>query len=93
MTDPVRVQVLVSGVVQGVNYRWFVVDKATALGLSGWVRNLSDGRVEAEIEGDRETVDQLISAMREGPRLAHVTDLVQVSLAYEGSHTEFRVRY
>jgi acylphosphatase len=93
MSDLVRVQVLISGTVQGVNYRWFVVDKATALGLSGWVRNLSDGRVEAEIEGDRDPVNQLVDAMRVGPRMANVTDLQQISLSPEGRSKEFRVRY
>ncbi len=93
MNNPVRVQVLVSGRVQGVNYRWFVVDKAESLGLAGWVRNLDDGRVEAEIEGESDVVNQLLDAMKTGPRTANVTDLAVTPLKYEGRGKEFRVRY
>lgn len=70
-----RLRVLVSGRVQGVGYRWSAAEQARRLGLNGWVRNLPDGRVEAEFEG----AEDLLSAMRDwcaaGPRLARV-DLV-----------------
>jgi acylphosphatase len=86
------VHVLVSGLVQGVNYRWFTLDTAASLGLTGWVRNLPDGRVEAEIEGDKETVDRMIEAMRRGPRVAQVTDLEVSEQPYQGKYQDFRVR-
>jgi len=78
--------------VQGVNYRWFVLETAKELELTGWVRNLSDGRVEAEIEGEQNKVDKLIEAMRSGPSLAHVTDLDVTPQPYENRYHEFRVR-
>jgi acylphosphatase len=84
--------VFVSGRVQGVNYRWFTLDTAASLGLTGWVRNLPDGRVEAEIEGDKETVDRMIEAMRQGPRVAQVTDLEVIEQPCQNLYRDFRVR-
>jgi acylphosphatase len=86
------VHVYVSGRVQGVNYRWFTLDTAAALGLTGWVRNLADGRVEAEVEGEKKVVEQLLEAMRKGPRFAQVTDLETTEQPFMGQHKEFRVR-
>lgn len=92
MSESYRVHVFVSGRVQGVNYRWFTLDTATALGVTGWVRNLADGRVEAEIEGEKEKVDQLLEAMRKGPRLASVSDVDITEQAFTGQYSDFRVR-
>ncbi len=68
----VRARVLVSGRVQGVWFRESTRERASQLGLSGWVRNLPDGRVEALFEGERTAVDAALDFIREGPRLAHV---------------------
>jgi acylphosphatase len=68
----VRARVLVSGRVQGVWFRESTRERASQLGLSGWVRNLRDGRVEALFEGDREAVDAALDFIREGPQFAHV---------------------
>ena len=89
----IRVQAIASGLVQGVNYRWFVLENAKEMSLRGWVRNLPDGRVEVEIEGEKQAVDKLIEAMRKGPMMAHVTGVAVVDLAYEGKYREFQVRY
>ena len=63
----------VRGRVQMVGFRYFVVDRAQALGLAGWVRNGDDGAtVEVVAEGPEERLRQLETALREGPRLAHV---------------------
>jgi acylphosphatase len=93
MGSPVRKQVIVTGRVQGVSYRWFVMENARELGVFGWVKNLADGRVEAELQGNSEDVDRLIAVMRDGPRLAHVTDLAIISLNYENIHNDFLVRH
>ena len=92
MSTSVRVQILVSGRVQGVGYRYFVIEVAERLGLNGWVRNLADGRVEAQVEGEQESVDQLVSEMRAGPRLSHVTDLKIIPLDNGEAFHGFRVR-
>ena len=70
-----RVHLVVHGLVQGVGFRWFVARRADGLGLSGYVRNLYDGSVEAEAEGDRSLIEQFIKEVRIGPRSAQVRDL------------------
>lgn len=68
-------RVVVSGHVQGVWYRGWTVQQAQALNLSGWVRNLSDGRVEALFHGPAETVEAMIAACRQGPPAARVREV------------------
>lgn len=67
-----RVHILVSGKVQGVFFRKHTADKATALGLLGWVRNLDDGRVEAVAEGPTSAVDMLCQWCHKGSPRARV---------------------
>jgi acylphosphatase len=69
---PVRVRVLVGGRVQGVFFRATCTERARELGLGGWVRNRSDGRVEAVFEGDRDDVDAMVEWCRRGPQGALV---------------------
>ncbi len=75
MASEERAHVYVSGQVQGVNFRGATQDKAEELGLSGWVRNLQDGRVEAVFEGDPGTVRQMIEWCESGPSSAGVEDV------------------
>jgi acylphosphatase len=72
----VAVHVIVKGRVQGVSYRFFVIEEAHKLGLDGWVRNLLDGSVEVWAEGDRSLLETLIELLKVGPRWATVKDLV-----------------
>lgn len=67
-----RITVLVSGLVQGVGYRYFTRKKAFELGLSGYAENLPDGRVEVVAEGERIHLEHLIHHLRQGPRGAKV---------------------
>ena len=71
----VRYRVLISGQVQGVNFRAAGQRMAWQRGVTGWVRNLDDGRVEAVFEGPAEDVRHLLDWARHGPRLAVVTGL------------------
>ncbi|WP_338729179.1 acylphosphatase [Haladaptatus sp. DJG-WS-42] len=73
MAEKVRAHVFVSGTVQGVYYRANTRDKAQELGVSGWVKNLSDGRVEAVFEGDETVVESLIEWCHTGSPAAEVT--------------------
>ena len=73
MTD--RVQVLIAGRVQGVGYRFSAYQQALALGLRGWVRNLPDGRVEAEFEGAKADLEEMVAWCRRGPYLAKVSEV------------------
>jgi len=68
-------QVFVEGLVQGVGYREFTRRRALRLGISGWVRNRSDGAVEAVVRGAAADVEALLVEMRKGPRGAGVTSL------------------
>ncbi|MAX54425.1 MAG: acylphosphatase [Alcanivoracaceae bacterium] len=65
--------VLVSGVVQGVGYRAWTQREATRRGLTGWVRNLEDGRVEALLQGRDDEVSDMLDAMYQGPAMAQVS--------------------
>ncbi len=75
--------VRVSGVVQGVGFRWFVREKARRLGLSGWVRNLSDGSVEVVASGEQGQIDLLLGELRKGPEGADVEEIQHESRAPE----------
>ena len=68
--------VRVTGVVQGVGFRWFVREKARRLGLSGWVRNLPDGSVEVVASGEQGQIDLLMGELKKGPEGA-VVDQIQ----------------
>ena len=85
------VRVLVSGHVQGVGFRWAVEHEAGRLGVAGWVRNLSDGRVEARFEGDPDAVDQVVRFCRSGPDTAKVESVDVTEVEPEGADG-FRVR-
>lgn len=76
------VHVLISGLVQGVGYRYSTRQAATERGVTGWVRNLPDGRVEAEFHGSAQAVDALLAWCEQGPPAARV-ESVEVS-ALEG---------
>ncbi len=66
---------LVSGRVQGVGFRWFVLQHAERLGLAGWARNLPDGRVEVVGVGPATALRELEGALRQGPRFGHVDNV------------------
>lgn len=68
-----RVQVIVSGDVQGVGYRYTMRMVAREAGVGGWVRNLRNGTVEAEFEGSDAQVDEVLAWMAEGPPGSHVS--------------------
>lgn len=65
----------VSGIVQGVGYRYFVIEKALALGLRGYVRNTSNGDVEVLAQGTRSALEQLLTLLRQGPSAAEVSEV------------------
>lgn len=68
-------RLVITGRVQGVGYRAWMVYKATQLGVSGWVRNRSDGTVEALIAGDIASVEELSRLCRRGPRMAEISSI------------------
>jgi len=70
-----QARLTITGRVQGVGYRDWVLATGQRLGLSGWVRNRSDGSVEALIVGEEQAVGRMIDACRRGPALARVDDI------------------
>ena len=68
-----RILLVITGQVQGVGFRWYVQRAATALGLSGEVRNRSDGAVVVEAEGSRDALERLVEATRQGTVASIVT--------------------
>ncbi|PYQ12417.1 MAG: acylphosphatase [Acidobacteria bacterium] len=75
---------LVAGRVQGVGYRYFVLREAEALGIAGFARNLSDGRVEVLAEGADEALGRFESRLREGPAFASVTGVERIEAPTRG---------
>ncbi len=88
-----RAHVFVSGWVQGVFFRAETRDLARQLGVTGWVRNLWDGRVEAVFEGEDWAVERLATWCRRGPRGAHVDDVDVTYEDHTGEYETFSVRY
>ena len=88
-----RAHVFVSGWVQGVFFRVETRDLARRLGVTGWVRNLWDGRVEAIFEGEGRAVERLVAWCRRGPRGAHVDDVDITYEDYTGEYDSFFVRH
>ncbi|HNV38071.1 MAG TPA: acylphosphatase [Methanoculleus sp.] len=85
----VRTRVLVAGRVQGVGFRWAVEDEARDAGVTGWVRNLPDGRVEAVFEGEEESVRRMVGFCRRGPAVARVDDVAIIKEEYTGKFEGF----
>ena len=70
-----KVHAIIKGDVQGVGYRWFVEKTASAAGIDGWVRNLSDGSVEIEAEGLKEILENFLETLKTGHNWAHVNEI------------------
>jgi acylphosphatase len=84
--------VRVSGRVQGVYYRGFTESCARGLGVSGWVRNIPGGGVEAVLEGDRQNVGELLKLMKSGPTGAMVSGIELSELKCKG-YEDFKIIY
>ena len=91
MTDEARVHIFVSGRVQGVFFRENTRKRAKKLGITGWVRNLPDGRLEAIFEGDKDKVEELINWTKRGPMFAKVNGLETVLEEYQGEFDNFEI--
>ena len=88
-----RVTAIVTGMVQGVNFRWFTQRRASELGLVGYVRNRSDGSVEFVAEGPRDALERLLDAARMGPASAAVENVEVVWGANTGEFRRFEIRF
>jgi acylphosphatase len=88
----IRAMVTVKGVVQGVSFRYYTVEKALNNNVKGWVKNLSNGDVQGCFEGHEKDVKALIDWCRSGPRHARVDEVIVEPAEYTGEFRDFRVR-
>jgi acylphosphatase len=93
MDSHARLHAIVAGLVQGVNFRYFTRERAQALALTGWVRNLPDGRVEALAEGPRPALEQLLEFLHHGPSHARVESVQADWAAASGEFRQFDIRF
>ena len=90
LTGRKAVRAVVHGRVQGVWFRDSTACRAYALGVAGWVRNLSDGSVEVHAEGESTAVDRLVAFLQDGPPRARV-DVVRIEHAASEGHDDFKI--
>lgn len=76
MAEKIQLHAWVAGTVQGVGFRYFVRQQAATLPITGWVRNVSDGRVEVLAEGMRPVLESFLVALRRGPSGSSVTEVI-----------------
>jgi len=88
-----RARILISGKVQGVFYRDHTRNWASSMGLSGWVRNLADGRVETLVEGEKEIILDLERKLKKGPPLSRVENVHTEWEDYIGEFLDFRITW
>lgn len=93
MTQKTHLQLhtYIEGRVQGVGFRYFVLQNAEAFKLTGWVRNLGDGRVEVLAEGEHEALSTMLSLLRKGPRSAYVTKVDYEFKEAQGTFQRFQL--
>ena len=87
-----RLHAIIEGRVQGVGFRYFVMEHAISLELTGWVRNRWDGTVEVIAEGKKEALEQLLRALQRGPRSAFVNKVKFTWQTYTGGFSNFRIK-
>ena len=89
-----KVHVIISGRVQGVWFRANTKNKAEQLGITGWVRNTNDGKVEALFEGEDKVLEEMLEWCSHGPTMAEVTDVkVKRHPDTEVEHNSFLIKY
>ena len=89
---PAAARIMVEGAVQGVGFRYFILHQAQLLPLNGYVRNLADGRVEIEVEGEKSAIEQLFDLAKRGPRLAQVESVKIEWKESKGVYSHFGIR-
>ncbi len=88
-----RVKVIISGLVQGVFFRASTREMAVSKGLTGWVRNMPDGHVEALFEGPGDIIGEAVKWCRQGPAGASVVNVQENWGKYSGQFDRFDIRY
>lgn len=86
-----RIGAIVRGRVQGVGFRFFTRSLASHFALSGWVRNLPDGNVEVEVQGDEGNIAGFVEKLQKGPALSHVKDVNVCEIEVNEAEKEFEI--
>ncbi|MDQ6723762.1 MAG: acylphosphatase [Thermoproteota archaeon] len=89
--DYFRIHIFVTGKVQGVYFRQNTVYNAQELNISGWIRNLKDGRVEAVFEGEKVSIHKLLDWCRDGPKNAIVENIEIINEPYKNEYSDFQI--
>lgn len=90
--NKVRAEIIVSGLVQGVGFRYFVLRKATEFNLVGYTKNQNDGTVLTIVEGEKHLIEELFGNLKIGPMYSDVRDIKIVWRSYVGEFTVFEIR-
>ncbi len=93
VNQKMQLYVLISGKVQGVGFRNFTQLNASQLGVTGYAKNLANGKVEVLAEGDKAQLDALVALLRKGPRYARVDSLEIDERTFTGEYKSFGIRY
>lgn len=88
-----RISFRVHGEVQGVGFRYFTRKKATSYGLTGWVRNVPNNKVEGEVQGEEDVLQNFLKDIGQGPRHAHVVKLEKSEIEVQEEEAAFEVRH
>jgi len=88
-----RAKLIIKGIVQGVNFRYYTQREAKRNNLTGWVRNLPDRSVAALFEGEEEDVEMMIQWCRHGPPSARVTELIAQKEEFRGEFQSFSILF
>jgi acylphosphatase len=88
-----RSKVIVNGIVQGVNFRYYTQRQAIRYNITGWVQNLPDGSVAALFEGEEQDVEAMVQWCRHGPPSAQVTELIVQPEEYQGEFSSFSIKF
>ncbi len=91
MTEYLRLHIFISGKVQGVYFRQNTAAQAQELNISGWIRNLKDGRVESICEGEKSSVNKLLDWCYSGPKNAIVSNIEIVNEYFKNEYSNFEI--
>ncbi|HDY72761.1 MAG TPA: acylphosphatase [bacterium] len=92
MREKIRAHIIVSGRVQGVYFRQNTIKQAQKFGVSGWIRNLDNGKVEAVFEGEKDKVEEIVNWTKKGSFFAKVLNLKVDWQEYKGEFNNFEIK-
>lgn len=89
----IRYSIIVDGRVQGVGFRYFTQMIAIRYNLTGWCKNLSDGKVQIEVQGEKDNVLKFINTIRKGNNFSRVDDIDLTELSLKENEKKYRITY